>query len=118
MISKIFRPAIAILIALSLGIVFHHRNKITIYAQTLPVTKTASWNGNPASDNVINYTIQLDSNAAISVLSPSTSTPITFATSGAHTLTLTATNMWGTSPATTLNVNVVVPGTPSGLNVK
>lgn len=83
---------------------------VTVFAQTLPVTKTLLWDANPASDQVTNYTVRLDGTL---VGNPTTPTQaVVFTTAGAHALTVTATNIWGTSPATTLNVVVVIPGAP------
>lgn len=89
---------------------------VTIFAQTLPVTKTLIWDANPASDQVTNYTVRLDSTL---VGNPTTPTQaVVFTTAGAHALTVTATNTWGTSPATTLNVNVVIPGAPGNPRIQ
>ena len=89
---------------------------ITIYAQTLPVTRTAVWTPNAASDAVTNYTVRLD---GTTVGSPTAATQsVTFTTLGAHTVTVTATNIWGTSGPLTLTVNVVAPSTPTGLVIQ
>ena len=89
----------------------------TVYAQSLPVTKTAAWNANPVSDAVINYTLRLDGIVVNNNIT-STTQQFTITTAGAHVLTLTATNQWGTSPATTLNFNVVIPAAPAGLSIQ
>lgn len=83
----------------------------TVYAQSLPVTKTLAWDANAAADAVINYTVRLDGTV---IGSPTgTTQAFTINAVGAHSLTVTATNIWGTSTPMTLNFNVVIPGVPS-----
>lgn len=83
----------------------------TVYAQSLPITKTFAWDANPVGDAVTSYTVRLDGTV---VGNPSGLTQaFTINTTGAHALTLTATNIWGTSAPTTLNFNVVLPSSPS-----
>jgi len=89
---------------------------IVLHAQTLPITKTLVWDPNPAADNVTNYTVTLD---AATVGNPvTTSQSVTFNTLGNHTLTLTATNIFGTSAAQTLIVKVQSPGSPTGAKLQ
>ena len=89
---------------------------VTIHAQTLPAVRTLTWNPNPVGDAVINYTVQLD---GATIGNPTvTQQAVTFNTVGTHTLSVSATNAWGTGPAATLIVNVVVPGTPQNLQLK
>lgn len=89
---------------------------ITIFAQALPVTKTVAWDPNAATDQVTNYTVMLD---AIVIGNPTgTSQSVTFTTAGAHTLAVTATNVWGTSAPTSLAVNVVVPAAPQKVRIQ
>lgn len=90
-----------------------------LYAQTLPITKTATWNApivdatHAAADS---YTVRLD---GIVVGSPTTTTQaVTFTTNGAHTVTVTATNQWGTSGPLALSVLVAPPNTISGLTLQ
>lgn len=86
----------------------------TIYAQSLPVTKTLAWDANPPGDAVLTYTVQLDS---VTIGTPTGTTQlVTFTTGGAHVLRVSATNMWGTSGWATLNANVVGPGSPGNLH--
>mgnify|MGYP003334732990 CR=1 FL=1 len=86
-----------------------------LYAQSLPVTKTLAWDANPASDAVTNYTVRLDGTV---IGNPTTPTQaFTINTAGLHTLSVTATNTWGTSQASTLSLNVVVPSAPANLRV-
>jgi len=92
------------------------KKTVKIRAQTLPVTRTAVWDANPVSENVTNYTVTLD---GVVVGNPtSTSQSVVFTTAGAHVLTLTATNLWGTSPITTLNINVIVPTSPKNIKIQ
>jgi hypothetical protein len=88
----------------------------TVYAQTLPITKTVAWDANPAGDGVLSYTVQLD---GVTVGSPTVTTQtVTFTTAGAHVLRVSATNQWGVSGYTTLTVNVVVPANPANLRLQ
>lgn len=74
---------------------FHH-HRIVLYAQSVPATVTASWNANPAGDNVTAYLVSLDGGAVITVLPASCtatcSTPLTLPTFGPHTYTVVAQN--------------------------
>lgn len=89
---------------------------VVVHAQTLPATKTLAWDANPAGDGVINYVVKLDT---VTIGTPAGLTQaVTFTTAGMHTLTVAAVNTWGTGPATTLNVNVVVPGNPNNLRLQ
>jgi len=89
---------------------------VTVYAQTLPVTKTLAWNANATSEGVINYTVRLDT---VVIGNPTgTTQQVTINTAGPHVLTVTATNQWGTSPPATLNINVVIPTAPQNLNIQ
>ena len=64
---------------------------------------------------MINYTV---TNDGVFVANPVGLTQtVTFTTAGAHTLTLTATNQWGTSGAASLTINIVVPGPPRNLRI-
>jgi hypothetical protein len=91
-------------------------NEIVIHAQSLPVTKTLAWNPNAVGDAVINYNVSLD---GTSIGNPtSTSQAFTITAVGPHTLSVSATNQWGTGPSTLLNFTVVLPGAPSGLGIK
>ena len=91
-------------------------NLLTLEAQSLPITRTAIWDPNPTSDAVINYTLTLDNGTPAST--GMTSQAFTIATAGQHTLHLTATNQWGTSPETTLTFTVVVPVKPANLRIQ
>lgn len=89
---------------------------VVIRAQSLPVTRTASWDANPAPEAVTNYTVTLD---GVVVGNPTgTTQAVTFTTAGPHTLTVTATNLWDTSSPATLNVVVVTPGSPKNPKVQ
>lgn len=91
---------------------------MVIYAQSLPITKTVAWDANAASDNVTSYTLRLDTGTPSTVVPPATTGTVTFTTAGTHTITVTATNVWGTSPPATLVVNVVVPGAPGNVRIQ
>lgn len=81
--------------------------EVTILAQSLPVTKTIQWDANPATDEVTHYNPKLD---GASLGQPTgTSVQATFTTQGPHTLTVSATNIWGTSAEATLHVVVKIP---------
>lgn len=86
---------------------------VVIHAQSLPITKTFTWDANPPADGVLNYTVALD---GVTVGSPTGITQaVIFTTVGAHVVSVTATNMWGTGPATSLSVNVTLPSAPKNL---
>ena len=86
---------------------------VTLYAQTLPITKTLTW---IASANADSYVVTQD---GTQIGTPTAITqPITITTVGSHTFTVAAKNIWGTSAATPLTVNVVLPSTPTGLGIQ
>lgn len=89
---------------------------ITIHAQSLPVTKTVAWDANPASDAIVNYTVTLDAGPPVNTANVTQA--VIFATAGTHVIHLTATNLWGTSPETTLTVNVVMPARPTSIRLQ
>lgn len=106
----------AMLLAVACATVLvHPPGVLTVYAQTLPATKTLLWDANPAGDAVLNYTVTLDAVAVGSPVVPSQS--LTFATAGTHTIKVTAVNTWGPGAATTLTVNVIVPSAPTNLRL-
>lgn len=86
---------------------------ITIYAQTLPITKTLTWD---ASANTDSYIVTQDT-AQIGTPTVTTQS-VTITAVGSHTFTVAAKNLWGTSTATALTVNVVLPTVPSGLGIR
>jgi hypothetical protein len=87
--------------------------QILLHAQ-LPDTMTAAWDANPATDNVVNYSVYVDGN---NVANPtSTSAPFTLTTVGAHTVWVTATNNLGNiSPA---SASTIVDCTAAGCGVR
>lgn len=106
--KKFILLTIVLAIACSVAI---RNGMVTIRAQSLPVTRTLAWDANAASDNVINYTVTLDS---VGIGNPTgTTQSVVFTTIGVHTLTVTATNSFGTSLPATLSVNVIIPGRPA-----
>jgi hypothetical protein len=87
---------------------------IIIEAQSLPITKTLAWDD--ADTSITNYTVTLDGTV---IGSPTVKTQsVTFTTAGAHTLTITATNLWGTSAPTPLAVNVQLPTAASNPRIQ
>lgn len=95
---------------------------IVVRAQTLPVTKALVWTPRPASEAITAYTVTLDGGTPIMVdpmtCAATCTQPVTFTTAAQHTLSLTATNVWGTGPPSTLTVTVIVPGAPTGLRIQ
>lgn len=67
-----------------------------LFAQSLPATKTASWNVNASSDNVTAYTFTLDGGTPVVIPASSCtatcSTPMLLSTFGAHSYTVFASN--------------------------
>lgn len=112
------RVLLAVLIASILACAVALRpGVITLEAQTLPVTKTFAWDDATAvAEGVTNYTVLLD---GVVIGSPTVLTQaVTFTTAGTHTLSVSAVNLWGTSPAATLTVNVIVPSKPSNTRLQ
>lgn len=82
---------------------------IVLEAQSLPLTKVYAWD--ETSTDVLNYTVTLD---GVVVGSPTVKQQsVTFTALGPHTITVTATNVWGTSGPLTQSVNVQPPSAPS-----
>lgn len=86
---------------------------ITIYAQTLPITKTLVWDVTPNADSYI-----VTQDAAQIGTPTATSQSITITSVGGHTFTVAAKNIWGTSTPTSLTVNVALPTAPTGMGIK
>ena len=87
---------------------------VTIEAQSLPITKTLAWDDSDAS--ITNYTVTQDGTV---IGNPTVKTQtITITTVGQHTFGISATNLWGTSAATVLQVNVVLPAAASNVRVQ
>ena len=89
-----------------------------VEAQTLPVTKQAAIDPNAVTDAVTSYTFVLDAGAPI-IVGPTIDvtcgciqTPFVIATAGPHAFTVTATNLWGTSPAASFAFTVKLAATP------
>ena len=86
---------------------------VTLYAQTLPVTKTLAWDAGLFADS---YIVTLD---AAQIGTPTgTTQSATFTTAGSHTWTVRSVNLWGQSTAASQTVNVVLPGTPANLRLQ
>lgn len=106
---------------------------LVLYAQSVPVTKTASWTVNPAAQNVTSYTFTLDGGTPVvvptSACTTTCSTPVVLTTFGNHTQTVVATNtdlsggsgVTGSSqnsPVTTLAFTLnQAPTAPSGSTI-
>jgi hypothetical protein len=108
---------------------------VVLYAQSVPATVTASWNPNPATENVTSYILTLDTGSSVTVSAASCSatacsSPLSVAAFGNHTYTVAAvnTNLSGgagvtgspqtgasTSLAFTLNPR---PSAPAGASAK
>lgn len=105
-----FRSLIATMLIGAVVLSGASRKKNVIYAQSVPYTATHTWNPNPASENVVSYTVQLDGATPVVVLASACtptqcSTTISVPTFGAHTITDFATNQ-------TLTGDPGVIGTP------
>jgi len=91
---------------------------IVVYAQSLPINKTLSWNAGVVDAThapADNYIIKMD---GATVGSPTGLTQaVTITSLGAHTFTLQASNTWGVSPTVTLNIVVALPPTPVNLSI-
>jgi len=89
---------------------------VTLEAQSLPIARTVLWDANAPADAVTNYVVRLDT---VVVGSPvGTSQPITITALGTHVVSVVAVNLWGTSAATTLTINVVAPAQPVNLRLQ
>lgn len=87
-------------------------------AQTTAVR--VQWDPNPAADNVLNYTLTIDSAAPINVaLTSCTATvcevPQTVS-NGSHTFTIAAVNQWGSS-STTISQVISPPLPPKNFRI-
>ena len=90
----------------------------TIYAQTLPITRTLAWDQpNEATDGIVSWVTKQD---GVTIGNPTVKTQtITITTYGTHTWTVVAVNEFGlVSPAGTLTRNVAQPSTPSNLRLQ
>lgn len=91
---------------------------VVLFAQSVPTTVTASWNANPAADNVTQYQVALDGGAALVVLPAACVAGVCKATVpvnsfGAHAVALTAGNLKIDSDPTTLQLS-----TPAALSFR
>lgn len=92
-----------------------------LYAQSFPTTVTVMWDPNPASEQVTSYTVKLDGGAGTAV-DPGTkctatacSQQVVIPAAGAHTLEVSASNVWGSSPPLTLAFSAASPGKSGNL---
>lgn len=92
-----------------------------LYAQSFPVTVTVLWDPNPATEQVTSYTVKLDGGAGTAV-DPGTkctatvcSQQLVIPAAGAHTLEVSASNVWGSSPPLTLAFTAASPGKSGNL---
>jgi hypothetical protein len=87
---------------------------VVLYAQALPATVHVLWNPNPASDNVTQYQVQLDTGAVVVVLPTvctatlCTSPAISVPAFGAHIVKLTAGNLRLSADPTSLQFGPTV----------
>jgi len=89
---------------------------VTLEAQTLPITIHVEHAQNAAIDNVTNYTVQLDNQAAIpypnvldAVCSCIKTPNFVINDTNAHTIIILASNIWGSSTPFTINFKVTIP---------
>jgi len=91
---------------------------IIVHAQSLPITKTLGWVAGPVNavnGAVDNYIVKQD---GVVVGTPTGLTQqVTITTTGPHTFTLQASNIWGVSPTVTLNVVVSLPSSPVNFSI-
>ncbi len=92
---------------------------VSLSAQT---QRYIAWDPNPASDNVTYYTLTFDSTVfsvppAVDGACACVRQAVTIG-AGPHTATVTATNLWGTSAATTLTFNANAAGKPTNPRVQ
>ena len=96
-----------------------------LLAQSFPFALHVEFNPNPASDNVTSYSSTLDGGSA-STIPPAVitscnciKTPVyNINDSNVHTISVTATNLFGVSPMTAIQFQVKVPQAPSSGTVK
>ena len=102
------RSIVLALLAVAAGCVLATRGgrPVVLLAQSVPFVAHAQWDPAPASEGVTSYTLTLDGGAPVTVaptLDQSCScirTPITIPAFGAHTVSITATNLLlSTDPA-------------------
>ncbi len=100
--------------------------KVTVKAQSLPVTRQIAWDQNGAvAEGIIDFTVTFDGvtrtvTAAVACTPDpqKCQTPQVFATTGTHSLTVTANSLWGSSAPAALTVVVTLPHSPSGITIK
>ena len=96
-----------------------------LLAQSFPFALHVEFNPNPTSDNVTSYSSSLDG-GTVSQIPPTVvtscnciKTPVyNINDSNLHTISVTATNLFGTSPATSVQFMVKVPSQPAAGTVK
>ena len=106
--QKLWRySGVGLLIILLLGTVTN--------AQTFPLVRTLTWDNEPASAGVINYTVTQN---GVVIGNPVTNTQqITIPAAGTYTWTVTATNAFGTILPGTLTLNVTIPPPPTNFHL-
>jgi len=93
---------------------------IELEAQTLPYNLKAGWDNNPATDNVLNYSVYVDGQKAVTVDNATACTPagcstiVPIQTAGQHTIAILATNQYGDGPiagctSCAFTINLTVP---------
>ena len=108
--------------SISCGLVILFLFAIPIIAQTFPVTINVLWDPNPASDQVTKYTITFNGNSTDIPITNCNNiecaTTLVVPSAGSYTISLTATNMWATGPATTLSFTATSPGRSGNLRIR
>jgi hypothetical protein len=91
--------AVTVAVLLAACAMFTSPGRVVLYAQTLPTTVHAVWDAPAATDNIINYTLTLDSGQALTVpnvLDASCScirTALTVSSFGSHSVSVVANNL-------------------------
>ena len=105
---------------------------VRLYAQILPRAATATWNPNPATDNVIDYQLTLDAGTPLTLLATACSATtcsqaISLTAFGSHTVSVVARNLSLSTDPTSLqaslptSVMVILnraPGGPANVTVR
>lgn len=93
-----------------------------VHGQVFPVVVTVVWDPNPSTEQVTKYTVTHNSNTPIDVPPTACSatecqTKITLI-NATNTVSLTATNMWGTSQPVTLTFIAQSPGRSGNIRIR
>lgn len=87
-----------------------------------PVTIIVGWDPNPVIDNVTSYTLAMGTTVVKVPTSQCTTTvceqSVVIPSMGTYTVSVTSTNMWGTSLPTSLTFNASSPGRSGNLRIR